>query len=268
MDSNAPLYAIRDVASMTGVNPVTLRAWQRRYGLINPQRSGKGHRLYSEQDLQNIRQIMALLEKGIAIRHVKSLLEKNLDGDDLLEGDLAQAKGIYDALAAKNLGRAMQLLNEAIKEYPIQVVHERLFTVLEQWLNEPPLAGSEIVKSLWHHCIYNRAQFLVQASLQQGSEKLYLVLMQGSLAHLGWWHALLLSQQGWQVIVLEGMREQLNTLDVLLEHSEALAIYSDAKLTAVQLHKLRQVAQHTGSDIRFYGLHAAQNLALMHEAVS
>ena len=47
-------YAIREVAELTGVKPVTLRAWQRRYNLIKPQRTDKGHRLYSEQDINEI----------------------------------------------------------------------------------------------------------------------------------------------------------------------------------------------------------------------
>ncbi|OOE97942.1 hypothetical protein BZG79_15885, partial [Salinivibrio sp. MA427] len=37
---------ISQVAEQTGVNPVTLRAWQRRYGLLSPARTAKGHRLY------------------------------------------------------------------------------------------------------------------------------------------------------------------------------------------------------------------------------
>ena len=40
---------IREVARQTGVNAVTLRAWERRYGLIVPQRTPKGHRLYSAE---------------------------------------------------------------------------------------------------------------------------------------------------------------------------------------------------------------------------
>ena len=45
MDSSAaPLYPIREVSRLTGVNSVTLRAWERRYGLIRPQRTPKGHR--------------------------------------------------------------------------------------------------------------------------------------------------------------------------------------------------------------------------------
>ena len=37
-------YSIGDVAERCGINPVTLRAWQRRYGLLKPQRSEGGRR--------------------------------------------------------------------------------------------------------------------------------------------------------------------------------------------------------------------------------
>ena len=43
-------YSIGDVAERCGINPVTLRAWQRRYGLLKPQRSEGGHRLFDEED--------------------------------------------------------------------------------------------------------------------------------------------------------------------------------------------------------------------------
>ena len=33
------LFPIREVARLTGINPVTLRAWERRYGLIQPVRT-------------------------------------------------------------------------------------------------------------------------------------------------------------------------------------------------------------------------------------
>jgi len=48
-------FPIRVVSSETGVNAITLRAWERRYGLITPKRTAKGHRLYTEQDIRLIR---------------------------------------------------------------------------------------------------------------------------------------------------------------------------------------------------------------------
>ncbi|MDP2514978.1 MerR family transcriptional regulator [Photobacterium damselae subsp. piscicida] len=58
-------YAIGEVSDITGVNSVTLRAWQRRYGLIVPQRTPKGHRLYTHDDIANICQIVSWLKRGL-----------------------------------------------------------------------------------------------------------------------------------------------------------------------------------------------------------
>eukprot|EP01031_Cornospumella_fuschlensis_P015056 gene15056-18389_t len=48
------LFPIREVSRLTGVNPVTLRAWERRYGLIKPTRTDSGHRLYSFADIEAV----------------------------------------------------------------------------------------------------------------------------------------------------------------------------------------------------------------------
>lgn len=60
---------------MTGVNPVTLRAWERRYGLIRPERTPKGHRLYTERDIDRIKQILVLLDRGIPISQARQVLD-------------------------------------------------------------------------------------------------------------------------------------------------------------------------------------------------
>ncbi|WP_200172330.1 MerR family transcriptional regulator [Ectothiorhodospira shaposhnikovii] len=70
------LYPIRTVSSVTGVNAVTLRAWERRHGLITPRRTPKGHRLYSIQDIERIQQVLILLEQGISISQIPGVLEQ------------------------------------------------------------------------------------------------------------------------------------------------------------------------------------------------
>lgn len=69
------LFPIRHVCAETGINPVTLRAWERRYGLIRPLRTPKGHRLYSAQDIARIHRILALLGEGVAVSQVGRVLE-------------------------------------------------------------------------------------------------------------------------------------------------------------------------------------------------
>ena len=66
---------IRAVASLTGVNAVTLRAWERRYGLIRPLRTPKGHRLYTHQHVDRIHRVLALLERGVPVSRVREALD-------------------------------------------------------------------------------------------------------------------------------------------------------------------------------------------------
>jgi DNA-binding transcriptional MerR regulator len=68
-------YSIGDVAERCGINPVTLRAWQRRYGLLKPQRSEGGHRQFDEEDIQRIEEIKRWIESGVPVGKVKALLE-------------------------------------------------------------------------------------------------------------------------------------------------------------------------------------------------
>ena len=70
-DSPQPdLLPMRDVVSLTGINPVTLRAWERRHGLISPQRTEGGHRLYTPGDVQRIRDILRWTANGLPISKV------------------------------------------------------------------------------------------------------------------------------------------------------------------------------------------------------
>lgn len=68
------LLPMRDVVSLTGINPVTLRAWERRHGLISPQRTEGGHRLYTARDVQRIRDILRWTGNGVPISKVGGLL--------------------------------------------------------------------------------------------------------------------------------------------------------------------------------------------------
>lgn len=68
-------FSIGDIAAQTGVNPATLRAWERRYGLIKPHRTPKGHRVYFQKDISLVKNILFILSKGYAISKVKQLLQ-------------------------------------------------------------------------------------------------------------------------------------------------------------------------------------------------
>jgi MerR family transcriptional regulator, light-induced transcriptional regulator len=55
---------IGEVSRRTGVAVPTLRAWERRYGLLTPARTDGGHRLYSDADVSRVSAMQRLLEDG------------------------------------------------------------------------------------------------------------------------------------------------------------------------------------------------------------
>jgi methanogenic corrinoid protein MtbC1 len=61
------LYSIREAARLLGLEPSTLRAWERRHGLPRPRRAANGYRLYSEADLELLRRLKTRTEAGVRI---------------------------------------------------------------------------------------------------------------------------------------------------------------------------------------------------------
>jgi DNA-binding transcriptional MerR regulator len=70
-------WTIGGFCELTGLNPVTLRAWERRHGLLEPHRSPGGHRLYGPADVERVRRIRELLGRGARIGQVPRLLSSD-----------------------------------------------------------------------------------------------------------------------------------------------------------------------------------------------
>ena len=68
------IYSIGAVERMVGVPAATLRNWEERYGLIRPERSGGGHRLYSRSQVEQISFLAAQLESGMQAADAHRLL--------------------------------------------------------------------------------------------------------------------------------------------------------------------------------------------------
>lgn len=58
------MYTIKRVAELTGISLSTLRAWERRYGVVTPQRSEGRYRLYSDADVRTLAIMAALVHDG------------------------------------------------------------------------------------------------------------------------------------------------------------------------------------------------------------
>ena len=81
MDPTTPTFNLKAVVQETGIKPDTLRAWERRYGLPEPDRTGGGHRLYSQRDIDTLRWLIARQEEGLSISRAVDLW-RQLENED------------------------------------------------------------------------------------------------------------------------------------------------------------------------------------------
>ncbi|HEX7951092.1 MAG TPA: MerR family transcriptional regulator [Candidatus Limnocylindrales bacterium] len=58
------MYTIRQASARTGVAVPTIRAWERRYGVVVPARTPAGYRLYDEAALQRLGMMRRLVDEG------------------------------------------------------------------------------------------------------------------------------------------------------------------------------------------------------------
>ncbi len=138
------LFPISSASSLTGVNSVTLRAWERRYGLIKPSRTESGHRLYSDKDIERIRLILKLLDEGVAISRVEealniSSIENQADTEDLnrwnkYEIEMLRGVHLFDEALLD------AIYNESMSLYPVDLVTQKLLMPLleklgQRWAN-------------------------------------------------------------------------------------------------------------------------------------
>ncbi|MCB0009019.1 MAG: MerR family transcriptional regulator [Anaerolineales bacterium] len=152
MKQEIPTYNMKVVVQETGLKPDTLRAWERRYGVPNPQRTAGGHRLYSQVEIDMLKWLVARQGEGMSISHAVELWHQLSDeGVDPTEAylgstdspeavapisgaQLGQKREAWiNACLAFDEARAQRILAEAFATYPVETVClELLFQAMYQ----------------------------------------------------------------------------------------------------------------------------------------
>jgi DNA-binding transcriptional MerR regulator/methylmalonyl-CoA mutase cobalamin-binding subunit len=123
---------IRTVSSLTGVNSVTLRAWERRYDLIKPVRTPKGHRLYTMADVDLIQQVVDLLDNGMSIGQVRQVLDTGRSRSEPEPAPMPEDPWLRDhqrllnAITQFDESVLNDIYQDALSLYPVDVVTTRL----------------------------------------------------------------------------------------------------------------------------------------------
>ena len=74
-----PIYSIGAVERMLGIPAATIRNWEERYQLVNPERSGGGHRLYTRAQVDQLRFVKERLDRGLQPAEAHRLLGERLE---------------------------------------------------------------------------------------------------------------------------------------------------------------------------------------------
>ncbi len=124
--SGRPLLRIGELSRRLGVSDHVLRAWESRYGLLQPVRSAGGFRLYSEADEARIRRMQAYLAEGLSAAEAARAA---------LRGDASPAAGgLASAPAAAPAGgepfAELRRALDAFDEPAAQAVLDRLMAEL------------------------------------------------------------------------------------------------------------------------------------------
>ena len=159
------LFPIRVLAERTSVGASTLRAWERRYGLLHPERTPKGHRLYSDLDARRVLKILDLLKDGHTLPGISAMLSventstASADLYDISNKDASPSivntpmatvwddfiNATLEATRDFNVERIDAIYNEASSLYPVDMVTDRLIqpaiTVLGNGWKEHPERG-------------------------------------------------------------------------------------------------------------------------------
>jgi DNA-binding transcriptional MerR regulator len=85
-DRGRPLFSIGAVARMLELAPATIRTWETRYGLVTPQRSEGGQRLYSRDQVEQLRFVKSEVEHGRRPGEAHRLLNERIARGDSFGG--------------------------------------------------------------------------------------------------------------------------------------------------------------------------------------
>ncbi len=226
-------YPIRTVCSLTGVNPVTLRAWERRYNLITPQRTAKGHRLYTQMDIDRIHRVLALLDQGISIGQAGKLLEQESSANiQLQESEYPDIWQHYRERMEASIRRFDEttldaIYNDALSLYPVDVVNSRLTTPIlrnfgDRWKEEPVTIAEEHFFSVY---LRNKLGSRIHHLNQRNSGPLLLLCcLPGEFHEIGMLFFALAAVDRWYRVLLLGANMPLDQIPEVIEQQPCEAI--------------------------------------------
>ena len=197
-EEHAPgLFPIRTVSELTGVNSITLRAWESRYGLIEPIRKASGHRLYTQEHIDLINRVVGLLDRGMRIGQVKAEIVSGNDSESDSESGTVDERQNYWRQYINSMIAGIICFDEhalertyaaALSHYPVRLVTEKLLSPVLKELGERWASGKGSIAEEHFFAFYLRnklgARFHHRSQNQTGP-KLLMACLPGDMHEIG-----------------------------------------------------------------------------------
>lgn len=129
----AGVYRIGELARRVGLSEHVLRAWERRYQVVQPTRTPSGYRLYSRTDEQRLRQMFRLVQQGMPPAEAARTVQAGPSAD--AHGPLdpatsrfvsASRRRLYSALLSMAEPRSQVVLDEVLGVAPLEIAITRV----------------------------------------------------------------------------------------------------------------------------------------------
>ncbi|WP_205340668.1 MerR family transcriptional regulator [Denitrificimonas caeni] len=225
IDQNA-LYPIREVARLTGVNPITLRAWERRYQLIEPVRTESGHRLYSQEHIDFLHETLRLMAEGVPISRIKAVISESPP----------RAAQVSALVSENDSSQLLEKIRLAASQLQVQVLERQLDRLFADYSLNPMRAlladieqqlqqqkNHDVALAFWRSTLTRRLQVRLHALYSQQvlpSKRIVIQKAAQTPEYLAKLVALFCFEQGYQPLEFD----QSMTLEPLLDAARPFAI--------------------------------------------
>lgn len=244
------LHTIGTVSKLTGVNPITLRAWQRRYGLIIPKRTPKGHRLFTDDDITRIKEILFWLDKGVPIGKVSEYLQhKKMPKSKHDEPDYEQYQTQAIELVQKfDQEQLDTYMNEMFALYPLDVISQKIYPKVLQALNEHWITSATAFSEQQFFAFYLRnkiaSTFLKVKDVKKGN-KIIVTTLDEAFSELELlFLAAALSLYGFEIILL-GRKTLPQEWPTVIKNTGCKGMVISVDAAGTQLNQIKRVASET-----------------------
>ncbi|QHM70386.1 MerR family transcriptional regulator [Mixta intestinalis] len=225
------LYSIGDVAERCGINPVTLRAWQRRYGLLKPQRTEGGHRQFDDEDIQRIEEIKRWIESGVPVGKVKALLEG--DNVNAHDGWVSLQEEVMSVLRYVRPSKLRTKIAAIGREHPVDALIDHVFVPVRQRLGLDQNTAKAMC-SLLDGALIDYVAFCLTGTRKKAGKDALIIGWGVEDRTRIWLEAWRLAQAGWRMDVLA---EPLENPRPELFPGQQIFVWTGKKLTRRQMEQ-------------------------------